>query len=122
MQHVYVSLSIILPAAYIIFEMVIVRLSTYIMKDTVGYCQFYAPSLSVTAFAWFAFQCATEAIFTLDLLCSLDPTLIQKLFPAIKTFHSEVTEGTTNYPRAVLAALQFFINYGEYACHVLLLG
>ncbi|PIK43296.1 putative AP-5 complex subunit zeta-1 [Apostichopus japonicus] len=57
--------------------------------------------------------CATEAIFTLDLLCSLDPTLIPKLFPAIKTFHSEVTEGSTTYPRAVLAALQFFINYGE---------
>ncbi|KAJ8037015.1 AP-5 complex subunit zeta-1 [Holothuria leucospilota] len=57
--------------------------------------------------------CATEAILILDLLCILDPTLIKKLFPAIKTFHSQMMEGVLNYPRAVLAALQFFINYSQ---------
>ena len=57
------------------------------------------------------YQAMVEAIGLLDQLCLRDPSLIPRVFEAIKRVFNQYS---TSRPRVLIPILQFFINHSEF--------
>ncbi|RMX54680.1 hypothetical protein pdam_00009343 [Pocillopora damicornis] len=57
--------------------------------------------------------CLVEVIYNLDVLCSMDKSLIPKLIEIIRRLYARVTSDFNRWKRVLIPVVQFLLNHGE---------
>ena len=62
---------------------------------------------------WVYFQCLTEVVVILDLVCQLDTGQIPRVHQEIRRLYTRLSQDAAHSP-TVLRILQFFLNHSEH--------
>ena len=59
-----------------------------------------------------------EVIYNLDVLCSMDKSLVPKLIEIIRRLYARVTSDFNRWKRVLIPVVQFLLNHGELDRHL----